>query len=130
MPPRMKNISRSKAMRMLFTYKNKAKRRYEGWKADDAELEYLLLRDIYIKLKKLRFRMRTLKGWLKKSLVSLENFIRDMINKSEKYRLILRTTHKKIAEVRYLGLRAATSKCVLVYDCFRKEAERFFSENI
>lgn len=115
----MKQESPLRALKMLVMYKNKAKRRFKNWNAPDAKLEYILLKELDVKVKKLRAEIKVDKTWLSKTLQYMEKFITVLVQRSERWRLIFKTTKDENAGMKYLGVRAATSKCVSIYELLK-----------
>lgn len=128
MQPKINTFS-SKGLRMLLNFKNKAKKRYVGWKSQDSKKEYVLLKKVYKRLHKLQCNQKKREEWYTKSLKYLQMFVQKLIKKTENQRLIFRTTRDRFAELKYFGLKSATSNCLLVHARMKNENDRFLFWN-
>lgn len=112
-----------KSMKMLRQYRDDSLDEYNSSHNNVRKVEYKLLKRFYAKLDKFRRRSYTFKSWQKKAIPYFGKMIKHLINISQKYRMILLTRDLDYAEMKYLGVRLATSKCMEVYNKLRKECD-------
>lgn len=110
-------------MRKMLQYKKEARDNYFKWNDKEYDVEYCLIREVYIKLRSLGRKETKFEAWLKTCIEYLEDLLDALITQSKKYKFF-RSTGRKFEESSYWGMRLATSKCLLVFNCFKTEDEK------
>lgn len=125
MSKKLRNTYRSVTMKLLYKYKCEAQRQYMATETYEKRIDTNIFSKMYEKLKRLRCKIRTLKGWILAALHFFNTVIQSLVSQTYRCRLIYKMEGNPIVAKTCSGIRIALPKCLKIYKCFKKEIRKF-----